>query len=326
MRRLAWKRYLQWIKYVLANHWDRKYPLYASFKVTHRCRFRCPFCNVWKEEVPEVSTEETFQVLDNLGRSSVLLLTIEGGEPLLREDIGEILRYAHQKPFYILLVTSERGLVDYPMGDYCRYIDFLHISIDEGHRNLELLDQLETFAEWGSDVCIQVVVRDQDLHALDYKVRRCHQAGVKILPMAAVHLDQTEDYFPEVETFVQTCMQLKRTYPNTIIAPEGYLKRLQFNRPHTSPHTQRCSASSVIIDSDGGLFYPCRTLGEKPVNLLEVDLMDFIASREAATRREVMRTCTRRCGWYQYFATDAFSSPMEFWRAIQPYLKDVLTS
>lgn len=323
MRRLAWKRYLQWTTYVWANHRDRMYPLYASFKLTHRCRFRCPFCNVWMEEVPEVPAKEAFRILDNLGRSSVFLLTIEGGEPLLREDVGEILWYAHQKPFYLLLVTSERGLADYPMKDYCRYIDFLHISIDEGHRNLELLDQLETFAGWGSDVCVQVVVRDQDLHALDYKVHRCHQAGVKILPMPAVHLDQTENYFPEVEAFVQRCIQLKRAYRNTIIAPEGYLKRLQSNGPFTSFYTPGCSASSVIIDSDGGLFYPCRTLGEKRVNLLEVDLMDFIASKEAAARREVMRTCTHRCGWYQYFATDVFSSLPEFWEAAQPYLRNM---
>ena len=317
MRRFPLKRYLEWAQFLRANYraGGAKYPFYASFKITHRCHFRCKFCNVWMENTPDITTEEAFRVLDNLGESSVFLLTIEGGEPLLREDIGEILRFAHTKPFHILMVTSVHNLEEYPMKEYCRTIDYLHISIDEGHGNLELLDRLETFRTWGSDVCVQTVVMAQDLEKLEEKVRRCREARVKILVMPAVHLDRTRDYFPETQAFVRTCAELKRRYPWTVITPMGYLQRIQ--------RTHGCSASSVIVDSDGGLFYPCRTLGEKPVNLLDTRLMDFVASPEAAALRNVMAHCDRRCGWYQYFATDSFASLREI-RSLQPYLKDVL--
>lgn len=318
MRRFPLKRALEWARFLRANHkaGEACYPFYASFKITHRCHFRCRFCNVWMEKTRDVSTEEAFRILDNLGTSSVFLLTIEGGEPLLREDLGEILRVAYTKPFYILMVTSAHDLTEYPMREYCRTIDFLHISIDEGHDNLELLDGLETFRTWGSDVCVQIVVRAQDLEKLEDKVTRCCEAGVKALVMPAVHLDHTRNYFPETRMFVRTCAELKRRYPWTVITPMGYLERIQ--RAHG------CSASSIIVDSDGGLFYPCRTLGKKPVNLLDTQLMDFIASQDAAALREVMAHCDRRCGWYQYFATDSFASFREAGSAIHPYLKNVL--
>lgn len=62
------------------------YPFYASFKVTHKCNFRCKFCNVWKEDTPDLTTEEVCEILDDLGESSILVTGFEGGDPLLRCD------------------------------------------------------------------------------------------------------------------------------------------------------------------------------------------------------------------------------------------------
>jgi hypothetical protein len=33
-----------------------------------------------------------------------------------------------------------------------------------------------------------------------------------------------------------------------------------------------------------------------------------------------MKNCTRRCGWYQYFATDVFASPRSIVSSLRPYL------
>ena len=314
MRRLPLKKYLSTGEHLLTNLrlGEAVYPFYASLKVTQRCRFRCAFCDVWHRPAPELSFEQIRRILDNLAHSSVILVSLEGGDPLLREDMGELLKYAHSLPFYLLFTTSERDLEAYPMAEYGRYIDFLHISIDEGHDNLEMLDQLDRFTGWGAAVCVQIVVMSRHLEALEQKVEKCHRAGAKALIMPAVHLDRTRNYFPDFKAFKAHGLALKRKYPHTVITPARYFTQME--------QPQGCDTSSVIIDFDGGLFYPCKILGEKPASMLNGPFMDFLRSPAAKRGRRLMAQCGRRCGWYQYFATSSYVSPHTVFSALQPYL------
>src|SRR5437016_13104405 len=141
--------------------------------------------NRWKD----MPTEDVKAILDNLGRSSVIVCSFEGGDPLVRDDIGEILRYQYEKPWYLLFTTSERDMQQrYPMAEYGKYIDFLHISIDEGHKNLDMYDELEEYTKWGSIVTVQIVVTKNDIGALEQKIKRCQDAGVKAVVMCAVQI------------------------------------------------------------------------------------------------------------------------------------------
>jgi len=99
MRFLGSKKYLRVASAIGYNFFkgEAVYPFYASLKLTNRCHFRCSFCNVWKEKTPELPTEEFCRLLENLGHSSVILVSFEGGEPLLRKDLEELLRFHHQR-------------------------------------------------------------------------------------------------------------------------------------------------------------------------------------------------------------------------------------
>jgi len=307
------EKYLKTAYYAFVNYAAREsiYPFYASFKVTHRCGLRCSFCNVWMEKTPDLSTEEVFKVLDNIGNSSIILLSLEGGDPLMRKDLGEILKYAHKKPFYLFFTTNGHLIDKRPMSEYGKYIDYLHISIDEGHGNLEFFDRLEEFQSFGPEICIQIVVTRDTLDALEEKVKRVHDVGARTVVMPATHLDGTDNYYPDPKKFRREVLRLKKKYKNTITTPRGFLDNI--NRPHG------CSTSSIIIDSDGGLFYPCRTVGKRLYNFTEGSFMDFLKTEEAKKAREEMKKCTRRCGWYQYFATDVFASPLSFVSSFSPY-------
>lgn len=303
---------LKALPHILQNR--KIYPYYASLKLTDRCKFRCPFCNVWKDPAPEMTTEEVKRALDNLADCALFLVSLEGGEPLLREDIGEILEYAGKMPFFILFTTSQREILDYPWEEYTKHIDFLHISIDEGHNNLFLFDRLPKLVKYRSVLTVQTVVADGQLPALEDKVRICRELGAKILIMPAVHLEGASNQFPLWEDFQREVLRLKRLFPATIITPRGYFRNYNLGR---------CSASSIIVDCDGGLFYPCRTLNRKPVSLLEVRLRDYLKSPEAISARKEMAECGRKCGWYQYFAIDVFTNPLNIIDGIYPFLSDI---
>jgi MoaA/NifB/PqqE/SkfB family radical SAM enzyme len=315
IRKLKISKYISSIKYAFLNYFDEKYPFYASFKVTSRCPFRCKFCDMYLYQNPDLSEEDCIKIIRNLGKSSIFLLSLEGGEPLLRKDIEKLLIEAHKQPFYLLFTTSQRNLLDYPWDRYEKYIDFLHISIDEGHRNLELFDILPEINQYNMIVCVQTVVAEEDRPFLEDKVKKCYDSGCRILIMPAVHLDGTKNYFPNFDEFEKDVLRLKRKYPRTIITPNSYFRQVKKT-------SGGCSPSSIIINSDGELFYPCRTLLRKAVKLQGVDLMTFLVSEEAKNAREVMYRCKRRCGWYQYFATSRFSSLSDIVDAASPYLRE----
>jgi len=305
LKRLPLTRYLEIFSYWLRNRLSgsETYPFYASFKITSRCHFRCPFCDIWRNPAPDLSLEDILKILENLGRSSILLVSLEGGEPLMRKDIGAILEFSSRQPFYVMLTTSQLNLKDYPMAEYGRLIDFLHISIDEGHRNLEMFDELPLYRRWGPEVSVQTVVTGQTLEALEWKVRRCHEAGVTMVVMPAVELEERGNFYPDPVLFRRVLLRLKRTYPGTILTTNGFLDNI--NRDHG------CSTSSIIIRSDGALYYPCRILGNTIGNLVESSLNELLTGEEAERGRRIMAKCTRRCGWYQYFAIRSYTAPGE---------------
>jgi MoaA/NifB/PqqE/SkfB family radical SAM enzyme len=314
MKRLPIYKYIQTVGYAFQNKLASEsiYPFYASYKVTHKCSLKCDFCNVWMEDTPDLPKEDVFKVLDNIANSSIVVLSLEGGDPLMRKDLGEILEYAYKKPFTLFFTTNGHLLDKRPMEDYGKNIDYLHISIDEGHGNLDFFERLEEFQSYGPEICIQIVVTKDTMDSLEEKVKRVFDVGARTVVMPACHLDGTDDYYPDPKYFSETIIALKKKYPNTITTPKGFLENI--NRPHG------CSTSSVIIDSDGGLFYPCRTIGNRLFNFTKGSFMDFLNSKDAENARQEMKKCNRSCGWYQYFATDVFASASSIVSSLSPYL------
>jgi hypothetical protein len=204
----------------------------------------------------------------------------------------------------------------YPMAEYGKYIDFLHISIDEGHKNLDMYDELEEYTKWGSIVTVQIVVTKNDVNALEQKIKRCHDAGVKAVVMCAVHLKNTKDHLPDLWSMSKVGLEMKRKYPGVIISPDSYFNRITWDHG--------CDTSSIIVDADGFLWYPCRVLEEKTINLIDSDLMTYLETPDARERRQRMAACDIQCAWYQYYATQAFVNPRELLSAWMPYYRDLL--
>jgi MoaA/NifB/PqqE/SkfB family radical SAM enzyme len=314
MRILPLRAYSATLKGLIYNvaHREAAYPFYASFKLTSRCHFGCPFCNVKKDPVADMSTDDIKAILRNLSRSSVLMTSFEGGEPLLRDDIGELLRFARTCDFYLLFTTSVKNLESYPLQEYARYIDFLHVSIDEGHDNLELFDALGRLAHLPLQVSIQTVVTADTVDALDEKVKRCYENHANIVVIPATHMDKTENRFPDISVLEKRLALLRRRYPSTIHTPQGYFSAYR---------NGRCSSASLIIAPDGRLYYPCHILGHKGPDLRTTDLNTWCRSAEARKGRILMKQCGRNCGWYQYYSIDSYTSISSVYDALAPALK-----
>ncbi|MCJ7544728.1 MAG: radical SAM protein [Phycisphaerae bacterium] len=92
--------------------WAAGHPLWCAWQVTYRCNFRCRFCHYWNDPLgratePTVADYATGSA--KLARLRTLLVSLAGGEPLLRRDICDIVRAvgAYHFPF----VTTNGWLV-----------------------------------------------------------------------------------------------------------------------------------------------------------------------------------------------------------------------
>ena len=103
-------------------------PYHAQWMITRKCNYRCKGCNVWQEQdTKELSTEEIKKGLDILRDLGVIEIVFSGGNPLLREDIDEILEYASR---FFVTTVYDNGSMAAKKIDALRHVDFVAISLD----------------------------------------------------------------------------------------------------------------------------------------------------------------------------------------------------
>lgn len=82
-------------------------PFNLTISVSFNCNSRCLTCDIWKKHVNDLTLEEYEKVFRSLGRS-VFWVTLSGGEPFMRKDLGELAQtfYKHCRPEIINIPTN----------------------------------------------------------------------------------------------------------------------------------------------------------------------------------------------------------------------------
>ena len=85
-------------------------PLRVFLDITHLCNLQCKHCftESGKRRPEEITTEHIFKLVDQMREAGTFLLSIAGGEPLLRKDLVEVIEYA--KSQYIDISFTTNGL------------------------------------------------------------------------------------------------------------------------------------------------------------------------------------------------------------------------
>jgi hypothetical protein len=82
-------------------------PIWLDLALTARCPLRCRFCTVEKAETQELSAAKWRSVIRAFAaRRTIRLISLEGGEPLLRRDLPEILAAGIAHAQEVKLVTG----------------------------------------------------------------------------------------------------------------------------------------------------------------------------------------------------------------------------
>lgn len=109
-------------------------PFGAYFALTYRCDARCRHCFVSDYGLgsgPELSFEELRAFLDFLHGWGPFAVFFSGGEPMLREDIGELTEHAAGRGFIVSLETNGSRLTRNAVQDLKNAgISNIRVSID----------------------------------------------------------------------------------------------------------------------------------------------------------------------------------------------------
>jgi len=280
-------RYFQ----IILSAWNRKAltgPVSVVLMPTYRCNHRCRMCDFPGRYCPEESEMSTVRIknlLDELASLPSLGVSFYGGEPLLRPDIVELIRYAHSRKLLVHLTTNGLLLDEKLSGEIIAAgTDVVSISLDgaspashdrqrgvsgafeKAIAAINSLRQARRTLSAGTRVAVTTVLTTDNLREIDGIVKAAINAGAdshtiyEAQPLLNAANTFTERDLAALREANREIARLQAVYPDYIDNSRRYIRiadqifqgkkaRLKCFAPYTD----------LFIDPYGGL-YPCNHL------------------------------------------------------------------
>lgn len=252
-------------------------PYHAQWLLTNRCNYRCKGCNVWREkrDLQEMPTDDVKKGLDALRDLGVVEIVLSGGNPLLRDDIGEIIEHASK-----LFVTTiyDNGSIAPKKIDQLRNADFVSISLDtldekkfdyiRGVKGAwaNAMNAIETLSNEGIRVGVSPTISQLNLHEILDFTRYFTNRGIPVWyclyaydyptenPLFGIGKKADDFEITDKESAAKVCdslMEMKKERQGVFITNQTLDALKQFFL--TGQRTWKCKAlqSFLMIDSLG---------------------------------------------------------------------------
>jgi len=244
---------------------------HLRMSVTQECNLSCAYCHREGEEAPgkEMSTEKACRILRAFAEWGVSKLKITGGEPLLRDDICEIVSSAKQVGFTEASLTTNGTLLPERALDLRRAgLDRLNIGCDSVSSSVltktveAVLPALEAAREAGytATKLNMVVLKGVNEHEIENMIdfaasQRATLQLIELIPTGNGYYDR---YYFELEQ-VEESLRARATSVTT----RHLHGRRQYHLPGVDVevvrpfHSHFCSrCTKMRVTSDGSL-RPC---------------------------------------------------------------------
>ena len=278
-------------------------PVLATLQVNLRCNSACGYCdlplNVGRYEM---TREEIRGVFSALYRDGVRFVLVQGGEPLLRRDLMEILEDLSAIGFHLTLITNGTKVTPQLVERLGRLPVAISVSLDtldrEQYRQIRGADQLEqvlegiallkTFPHPKFLTCIVSEVNRAEAPAV---VRFAREQG--FLPVVGAYHWNVGTYGKSDELLMYDRSSAAAVFSGLLddeLIPPGYLRK--FVEDNVSwlrgQKLEPCDAGrySIAIDASGNVS-PCLAFPSVG-NLLESSLNEILARFD----RNTIKTCS----------------------------------
>lgn len=116
-------------------------PNEVNIELLNKCNLDCDFCfNSKNDEVLEKS--KVFKVINQIDEAGWKAIRFTGGEPLLREDLFEIVKYAKEKGLHVILNTNGLLIKDYKLFEYVDQVLVSFHGLDKKEKIKEIVFNL----------------------------------------------------------------------------------------------------------------------------------------------------------------------------------------
>lgn len=193
----------------------------AIWEITHQCNYNCSYCIFscnGKKIDGELTTEECYHIIDELVLHNFKHLKITGGEPFIRKDILEILKYASER--LITDISTNASLITPEKVKLLNELKLkmIHVSLDG--------DKLEHESVRGNNTYERTIKGLEALRKSVNKVRigsvihRDNQYDLESLILNSVDLEADEIIFSIMEPVAGQDRTLVKTVPNEVLIPQ----------------------------------------------------------------------------------------------------------
>lgn len=249
----------------------RRRPFVLSHTVNATCNLRCRFCPHWRKRGREMSFGEITGMLDDAARFGIGAYNAWATEPLLRDDMPEVMRHARSLGMITSLVTN--GILLKERLNDLECLNYLTVSVDgiESLRDIrgigidEIMDGIVEARRKGIEVLINCVISDKNLGELAplVKLAKSIDAWISFEPLHEFDGSECDDLrIRDQERYRSAIGELidLKSRGAPIINSVTYLRMIQERVPEF-----RCHASDLIlhVSSDGSV-YACR-VHDKPL-------------------------------------------------------------
>ena len=176
-------------------------PLWLLAEVTYRCPLHCVFCYnpldfAKTERADELSTADWLRVLREARALGAVQCGFSGGEPLMRDDLEELIAEAHRLGYYTNLLTSGVGLTkERAAALKAAGLDHVQLSFQDSTRELndflshtrtfQLKQEVgETIKALGWPMVMNVVIHRLNIDHIDRIIAMADALGAEYLELA----------------------------------------------------------------------------------------------------------------------------------------------
>lgn len=177
-------------------------PLAVLMELTHRCPLKCPYCSnplALDRARDELDTATWQRVISEAAALGVLQCHFSGGEPMVRNDLPDLIRHARAEGLYTNLITSA-ALLDRRHMDVLAEAGLDHVQISFQGSEPDIADHIAGFRnahvkklaaaalvrEAGLALTVNAVVHRQNLHQLPAMLDLAVEAGAQRIEVAHV--------------------------------------------------------------------------------------------------------------------------------------------
>ncbi len=308
------------------------HPVLCNYYVTYRCNASCSFCDIWEKPSPYVTLEQAKANFRDLKKLGVKVIDFTGGEPLLHQQLDELLALAKDMGF-ITTVTTNTLLYPKHAERLKGKIDMLHFSLDSVNKEEHdksrgvacydfFVESIKVAKEIGERPDILFTVFEKNIDQIEEVYQKFALPNDLLLILNPVF--EYNDVNTNGGLSDNALARLEKIASEKLIyLNQAFIALRKNGGNHIDDPVCKAASTTIVISPENKLLLPCYHLGMESIDIGD-NLYDLYTSERVQKlvklegRYEQCKGCAINCYMQPSFAVDITKY---FWMALPSTLK-----